>query len=232
MVTARFVVCLAAAALGPTSGMVAAAGTGAVQEAPAVGRIRGRVDIPGPAPTAARRPTVTDLGMPAPREEPDRKRAIVYLENAPTGAFDQRSTARAEITQRQETFIPHVLAVRVGTTVDFPNEDETYHNVFSLSKVRRFDLGRYAAGRSKPVRFDEPGVVRVFCDIHSHMSAFVLVFNHRFFATTDADGRYSLPDVPPGRYTVTVWYDGSTRDSRTVTVPTGGGVVDLDFVLR
>jgi hypothetical protein len=120
----------------------------------------------------------------------------------------------------------------VGTTVDFPNEDETYHNVFSLSKVRRFDLGRYAAGRSKPVRFDEPGVVRVFCDIHSHMSAFVLVFNHRFFATTDADGRYSLPDVPPGRYTVTVWYDGSTRDSRTVTVPTGGGVVDLDFVLR
>lgn len=196
------------------------------------GRIRGRVRLGGPAPPPPRRPTVTSLGMPAPREAVDRKRAVVYLENAPTGAFETPSTSRAEITQRHETFVPHVLAVRVGTTVDFPNEDETYHNVFSLSKARRFDLGRYAAGRSKQVRFDQPGIVRVFCDIHSHMSAFILVFNHRFFDTTDAEGRYALPEVPPGRYRVQAWVDGSVRDSRPVTVPASGGTVELDFDLR
>ena len=92
--------------------------------------------------------------------------------------------------QRNETFVPHLLAITVGTTVDFPNNDRTYHNVFSLSKRQRFDLGRYGAGHSKSVRFDHPGVVRVFCDIHSHMNAFILVFNHRFFNITDPDGRY------------------------------------------
>jgi plastocyanin len=197
-----------------------------------VGSISGQIEFDREAAAIARRPSVTRLGMPTPREVADRRRAVIYLDNAPTAAFDPRSTARAEMTQRNETFIPHLLAVRVGTTVDFPNEDETYHNVFSLSKARRFDLGRYAAGRSKPVRFDQPGIVRVFCDIHSHMSAFVLVFNHRFFATSDEDGRYSIPDVPPGRYTVMAWNDGSVRDSRAVTVPAGGGTVELDFVLR
>ena len=82
--------------------------------------------------------------------------------------------------------------------MDFPNNDKTYHNVFSLSKAKSFDLGRYAAGRSKPVRFDEPGIVRVFCEIHSHMSAFILVFAHRYFAVTDNEGRYRLDNVPPG----------------------------------
>ena len=82
--------------------------------------------------------------------------------------------------QRNETFVPHVLAITVGTTVDFPNSDNTYHNVFSLRGPRQFDLGRYAAGRSKSVRFDRPGIVRVFCEIHSHMNAFILVFNHRY----------------------------------------------------
>ena len=82
--------------------------------------------------------------------------------------------------QRNETFVPHVLAITTGTTVDFPNSDRIYHNVFSLSKTAPFDLGRYAVGRSKSVRFDRPGIVRVFCDIHSHMSAFILVFSHPF----------------------------------------------------
>ena len=81
--------------------------------------------------------------------------------------------------QRNETFLPRLLAVQTGTTVDFPNSDSTYHNVFSLSRARRFDLGRYAAGKTKSVRFDRPGVVRVFCDIHSHMSAFIVVFNQK-----------------------------------------------------
>lgn len=132
--------------------------------------------------------------------------------------------------QRNETFIPRLLAVQTGTTVDFPNSDFTYHNVFSLSRARRFDLGRYAAGKSKAVRFDRPGVVRVFCDIHSHMSAFVVVFNHPYFRVTDADGRFRIDNVPPGTYTVVGWYEGEARGQRSVTV-TAGAVADLELVV-
>ena len=100
--------------------------------------------------------------------------------------------------QRDQTFVPHVLAITVGTIVDFPNSDLTFHNVFSLSKTKSFDLGRYSRGQSKSVRFDRPGVVQVFCDIHSHMSAYILVFAHRYFAVTDEAGRFTIAGVPPG----------------------------------
>jgi len=196
-----------------------------------LGTIRGRVDIRRAAAPAERRPTVTDLGSPAPRDLSDTRRAVVYLESAPSGAFEERVPGRARIDQRNETFFPHVLAVTTGTVVDFPNSDSTFHNVFSLSRAKRFDLGRYAQGKSKAVRFDRPGIVRVFCDIHSHMSAFVLVFNHPYFATTDADGRYRIDNLPPGTYTATAWYEGNTRETRAITIPPQGGPVDLDFVV-
>jgi hypothetical protein len=134
--------------------------------------------------------------------------------------------------QRNETFVPHLLTVAAGTVVDFPNNDSTYHNVFSISKTKRFDLGRYARGHSKSVRFDTPGIVRVFCDIHSHMSAFVLVFNHPYFATTDADGRYRIGGVPPGSYNVVAWHEGQIRDTRSVVIPPQGGIVEQDFEVR
>ncbi|PYR59099.1 MAG: hypothetical protein DMF85_08780 [Acidobacteria bacterium] len=116
--------------------------------------------------------------------------------------------------------------------MDFPNDDRTYHNVFSLSKTRSFNLGRYAAGRSKSVRFDRPGIVRVFCDIHSHMSAFIIVFAHRYFSVTDDEGRYHLGNVPPGTYNVAVWNEAHASQNRRVTVPDGGGDVEADFTLR
>jgi hypothetical protein len=125
-----------------------------------------------------------------------------------------------------------LLAIRAGTVVDFPNFDPVFHNVFSLSKPRSFDLGRYAKGRSKSVRFGEPGVVRVFCDIHSHMNAFILVFAHRFFAVTDDQGRYSIDRVPAGTYTVTAWYEGVSQQTRQLVVPEDGATIDLDFALR
>ena len=121
--------------------------------------------------------------------------------------------------QRNETFVPHLLAVTTGTVVDFPNSDRIYHNVFSLSKVARFDLGRYAVGRSKAVRFDRPGIVRVFCDIHSHMNAFILVFSHPFFAVTDTEGRYRIDRVPRGTYSVIAWQEGTASEPRQVTRP-------------
>ena len=116
--------------------------------------------------------------------------------------------------------------------MDFPNSDRIYHNVFSLSKTRPFDLGRYAAGRSKPVKFDRPGIVRVFCDIHSHMNAFILVFSHPFFALTDADGRYRIDNVPPGTYNLVAWNEGVSSESASPSSCPDGGEAELDFALR
>jgi plastocyanin len=195
------------------------------------GSIRGRVEVMRDLPAPETRPSVGELGMPPLRDLPNRRRSVVYLEAAPQGAFEEHA-GRSVMDQRNETFVPYVLAVTVGTTVDFTNSDRTYHNVFSLSKAKRFDLGRYAKGQSKPVRFDRPGVVRVFCEIHSHMSAFILVFAHRFFATTDSEGRYRIDNVPSGTYTIVAWNDGEPRESRTVRVAEEGGVVELDFVVR
>ena len=198
----------------------------------AAGVIRGRVEVRRAASPVDRRPNVNELGMHAAHDTVDWRRSVLYLESAPSLAFPDRETQRATMDQRNETFVPHVLAITVGTTVDFPNSDNTYHNVFSLRGPRPFDLGRYAAGRSKSVRFDRPGIVRVFCEIHSHMSAFVLVFNHRYFAVTSADGRYQINRVPPGRYTLVAWNEGSIRESRPVVIPEDGGAVEADFSLR
>jgi plastocyanin len=171
------------------------------------------------------------MGMPSRRPPVQRRRSVVYLQTAPRGAFEGRDEPRAVMDQRNETFVPHVLAITAGSTVDFPNNDRTYHNVFSLSKTRPFDLGRYATGRSKSVRFDQPGVVRVFCDIHSHMSAFILVFAHRFFSVTDEEGRFRLDGVPPGSYVLSVWHEALRRESRAVTIPESGGEVEANFEL-
>ena len=200
----------------------------------APGSIRGRVDIRGADAGGERRPDVASLGMPAPHDLADRRRSVVYLETAPRAAFDAREEPHARMDQRHESFVPHLLAIVAGTTVDFPNDDPTYHSVFSLSKARPFDLGRYAAGRSKSVRFDRPGVIRVFCDIHSHMSAFILVFAHRYFAVTDDEGRYHLDGVPPGTYTLVVWNETLRGDPprRQVIVPESGGDIDADFTIR
>jgi plastocyanin len=207
-------------------------GAGAsAQRAGRPGAIRGRVELRRVIAAPEPRPNVADLGSPAERDVSDRLRSVVYLESAPRGAFEQPEPMHAVMDQRNETFVPHILAVTTGTTVDFPNSDRIYHNVFSLSKTRPFDLGRYAVGRSKSVRFDRPGIVRVFCDIHSHMSAFILVFNHPFFAVTDTEGRYRIDNVPSGSYNVVAWNEGLASAPKPVAV-TEGGTSELDFSLR
>jgi plastocyanin len=195
------------------------------------GAIRGRVELRRVPVAADRRPGVSELGTPPPRDLPDLLRSVVYLESAPRGAFETNESGRVLMDQRNETFVPHVLAIMTGTTVDFPNSDAFYHNVFSLSKTARFDLGRYAAGKSRSIRFEKPGIVRVFCDIHSHMNAFILVFSHPFFALTTADGRYAIENVPPGTYNVIAWNEGTASEPKSITVP-DGGAAELDFTLR
>ena len=192
--------------------------------------IRGRVELRQPTGDAGSRVSVADLGMGAMHAPTDR-RSVVYLDPAPRAAFDTREEPRPRLDQRNETFVPHVLAIVAGTTVDFPNSDHTYHNVFSLSKTKSFDLGRYAVGRSKAIRFDRPGIVRVFCDIHSHMSAFILVFAHRYFAVTDEEGLYRIESVPPGTYTVMTWSESAPLDSARVVIPEAGGEVEHNVAL-
>jgi plastocyanin len=201
------------------------------QQPRGAGAIRGRVDISHMPAAAERRPGVSDLGTPPDRDLPDQRRSVVYLESAPRGAFDPGETTKASMDQRNETFLPHVLAITAGTVVDFPNSDRFYHNVFSLSKPARFDLGRYAKGKSKSVRFDQPGIVRVFCEIHSHMNAFILVFAHPFFAMTDGDGRYRINNVPAGTYNLIAWNEGIPSDPKPVTVG-AGTIAELDFTVR
>lgn len=190
------------------------------------GSITGRVTQPDVPPTSASRPSVGAIGSTA-HDPVDRRTAVVYLDEAPRQAFEAMPSRRARMDQRREQFVPHVLAVTVGTVVDFPNNDLLFHNVMSLAPGNVFDLGRYPKGRSRSVRFDTPGIVPIVCDIHPHMSAYVLVFSHPFFSVTDAQGRYSLNNVPAGTHTVRVWSELGVAEPRRVTV--GTSAVDADF---
>jgi plastocyanin len=209
-----------------TAGALGVAGAGRQTDADA-GTIRGRVTTASVDTVLGTRPMVGDLGS-ATRDTTDRRRAVVYVDPAPRPALEELPAGHARMDQRHEEFIPHVLAVTVGTVVDFPNDDTKFHNVFSLSRVKTFDLGRYPVGHSKSVQFDKPGIVPISCDIHTHMSAYVLVFNHPYFAVADEDGRYAIASVPPGAYTLKVWSEVGRTDPRAVVVPEGQNV-ECDF---
>jgi len=195
------------------------------------GTIRGTVVIRRSQLVTEARPASAGLGA-GPRRPVEFRPAVVYLDKAPGGAFELPEPGRAAMDQKDQTFVPHVLAITVGTIVDFPNSDLTFHNVFSLSKTKVFDLGRYSRGKSKAVRFDRPGVVQVFCDIHSHMSAYILVFAHRYFAVMDRTGNFAITGVPPGSYSLAVWHEGDVRETRALTIPESGGTLEAEFVIR
>jgi plastocyanin len=191
--------------------------------------VRGRVEIG--IPVSARRPTAaySTRAVPQPVLAPvsERRHVVVFLKDAPP---QRTAPTTVDIRQRDENFIPRVVAVPVGSAVGFPNDDPIYHNVFSLSRVKTFNLGRYPRGESKSVRVTKPGVVKVFCDIHSHMTATIMVFNHPWYAVVGEDGRFELSGVPPGEREITAWHErlGDT------TVPVrleAGRATEADFVL-
>src|SRR5439155_8368741 len=133
------------------------------------------------------------------------RNVVVYLKNATyQGALP---AMRRQIRQENESFVPRVLAITRGSTVDFPNGDPFFHNVFSLSGAGTFDLGRYPDGQSRSRQFTKAGLVKVYCHIHSHMSATILVLDHPFFVTPADDGAFVLPKVPAGEYTVVAWHE-------------------------
>ncbi|MDQ1404532.1 MAG: hypothetical protein QOG55_161 [Acidobacteriaceae bacterium] len=128
-----------------------------------------------------------------------------------------------KLVQRNKTFEPHVLIVRLGTMVEFPNQDPFFHNIFSLYDGRRFDLGLYESGTKRSVRFDRPGVSFLFCNIHAEMSAVVLSVDTPYFALSDRNGNVTIHNVPDGRYEMHVWYERSAPEqlqelTRVVTV--------------
>lgn len=153
--------------------------------------------------------------------------AVVYLE----GPFPGPSTPRtATMAQKDLAFQPSILAVQAGTRVEFPNLDDTYHNIFSYSPAKRFDLGRYRSDeRPIPsVLFDTPGLVTLHCDIHEHMRALILVLNTPYFVMTGADGTFRLAGLPPGPRVLKAWMDSRTTLTRPVELREGA-VLHADF---
>lgn len=155
---------------------------------------------------------------------------VVHLSRR--GIVKKRSKGAVTVTmlQKNESFIPRVLPVLAGTTVEFPNEDDFYHNVFSLMSGDRFDLGRYAKGGSAKAVFDKPGVVVVRCEIHSSMKAYIVVLETPYFAVPDETGSFSLEDVPAGTYDLKAWHPSFGEEEQRVKVTEKGTVtVDLSF---
>jgi plastocyanin len=157
------------------------------------------------------------------------EKAVLYLESA---ELDRRRYGipdrRPVLNQSGLQFHPLVLPILVGSTVDFPNRDNLFHNVFSYSHGKEFDLGRYPKDDSRSVTFETPGIVRVYCDIHSHMHATILVLEHPYFTMPDDEGNYVLARVPEGRHTIVLWYDRDVAERRTVNVRAGESIT-LDF---
>lgn len=144
--------------------------------------------------------------------KPARDSASAAIWLVPSGAQAMRldaSTQTYRMVQRNKQFHPHLLIVPLGSTVIFPNLDPWFHNVFSLYRGKRFDLGLYEAGSQKAVRFDRPGASYIFCNIHPEMMAVVLTVDTTFYAVSDQTGHWSIPDVPPGRYRLHVWYENA-----------------------
>ncbi len=159
------------------------------------------------------------------------EKAVVYVETAPAGyGLRDTSGVHPKLNQQQMLFRPLVLPVLVGTTVDFPNNDDLFHNVFSYSQPKEFDLGRYPRGHVRSVRFDKPGVVKVYCDIHSYMYASILVLDNPYFTVPNADGDYSIGDVPAGTYKLCLWYGRKKVATKTVVVSPGAATtVNFEF---
>jgi len=147
--------------------------------------------------------------------KPDNSGAVIWLKPVGETRDGQSSPARPrfKIVQQHKRFDPHVLAVPAGAIVDFPNLDPFFHNVFSMFDGKRFDLGLYEAGASQSVTFDRPGVCYIFCNIHPEMSAVVVVTDSPYYAISDNLGKFSIPNVPPGRYLVTVWHERGKLDA-------------------
>ena len=188
--------------------------------------IEGRVTLPKAqaAPVMNKRyDIVTKNGVIA----TDPPTAVVYLE----GSFAKPATPpRTQMPQKDLAFVTPLLPVRVGTVVEFPNHDDTYHNIFSYSSAKRFDLGRYRQ-EERPIpsqTFEQTGLITLHCDIHEHMRGLILVLDTPHFVRSDPEGRFRLTGLPAGRYTLKAWVNSKTTLERTVELK-NGATLQVDF---
>lgn len=220
-----FAVVIAALWLGPFSGArpsaaPAQAGTGTIRGSVTLTAMRGATLA---TPAYGRR----DIAPRASDRGPEIRNVVVFLSGTEAAAV---APMRARIEQRHEQFDPQVTVVTTGSTVEFPNADPYFHSVFSLSRAGTFNLGRYRSGESRSRQFNDPGIVKVFCEIHAQMSASIVVLDHPWFATPGADGTFSIVNVPAGERTVVAWHEriGEKRERLRVT---RGGVTRVTFTL-
>jgi plastocyanin len=188
--------------------------------------VEGRVELPKShtGPVQAKRYEIVTKGGVLSTQPP---LAVVYLD----GSFPQpASLPTKQVAQKDLTFVPALLPVRVGTKVEFPSFDDTYHNIFSYSPAKRFDLGRYRPDeRPIPVQvFDKPGLVTLRCDIHEHMRGLILVLTSPYFVMTEADGHFRLSGLPAGHYTLKAWIDSRTTREKPVELK-NGQTLHVDF---
>lgn len=196
---------------------------------PATGRVVGSVTLTlatgGKSPaTAYERRGVAPRAKPL----PEMRNVVIYFSDVPASAGV--AAQRASITQRDEQFAPHLVAVTTGSSVAFPNQDPFFHNVFSLSRSATFDLGRYPSGATRSQIFRRPGIVKVYCHIHSHMSAVVRVFDHTWFTIPRDEGTFSIDGVPPGQYTLIAWHERIGEQRARVTIR-AGQAAEVQFTL-
>jgi plastocyanin len=212
-----------------------AAGAGAQD---ITGNILIKKKLTRPSVTAAvsvyQRGTAVKLGKDA-EEDPlayERTRVVVYLEGAGAGAGDSAIPAE-QVQQLDRRFMPDLVVVPVGSTVSFPNMDPIFHNIYSLSKPKAFDLGSYDKGETRKVTFPKPGIVDVYCHLHPNMAATIVVTPNRWYARPDRTGQYRIANVPPGQYTVVAWHKAAGFFRKTIVVRNGqDGVADFFIPLE
>ena len=191
--------------------------------------VEGRITLPKPEPMEL--PSTRYAGQVGEIAPPDPPVGVVYLEGQFPKAVTNATHLPTEMGQQGMQFHPAVLPVQVGTTVAFPNGDDFYHNVFSYSRTKRFDLGRYRkTDRPPPVEvFDKPGVVKLYCEIHQHMRGIILVLDTPYFTRTHTNGVYQLEGLPAGQYTLKAWVDEKHVYEKPVNLEPGKTLhVDFD----
>ena len=186
--------------------------------------VSGKVGAPEGAGQKRLRAKLYSGEMAAGHKEADPTLAVVWLEGVAAVKTEPTSAA---IKQSGLEFRPRAVAVTVGSKVDFPNDDDLFHNVFSFAKGYRIELGSYPKGESKSAAFEKKGLVDVRCEVHKHMRAYVHVFDHPYFAVAAADGSYSIPKVPPGKYTLVAWKEFFDPVRQEIEVKADGAKVDV-----